>query len=135
MRFLSPNSGTRMKTSYHPCFFFHFINISSFFLNLDNIIIKLVNVRGTMQKEAEVNLADILACESQISFFFFALPGIHITQINWPLKFIVTWRKVTSLRRHILNFISWAKTSPSSFITNRYKVKLTLTIQEKKERK
>ena len=71
-----------MKTSYHPCFFFHFINISSFFLNLDNIIIKLVNVRGTMQKEAEVNLAYILACESQISFFFFALPGIHITQIN-----------------------------------------------------
>ena len=52
-------------------FFFHFINISSFFLNLDNIIIKLVNVRGTMQKEAEVNLAYILACESQISFFFF----------------------------------------------------------------
>ena len=55
-----------MRTSYHPCFFFIiFINFFSFFLNLDNIIIKLVNVRGTMRKEAEVNHAYILGCKSQ----------------------------------------------------------------------
>ena len=53
-------------------FFLNFIDIFSFFLNLDNIIIKLVNVRGTMRKEAEVNHAYILECKSQISFFFLA---------------------------------------------------------------
>ena len=63
-----------MRTSYHPCFL-KFINFIAFFLNLDNIIIKLVNVRGTMQKEAEVNHAYILGCKSH-AVFFFALPGI-----------------------------------------------------------
>ena len=52
--------------------FFYFMNFFSFFLNLDNIIIKLVNIRGTMRKQAEVNHAYILGCKSQISFFFLA---------------------------------------------------------------
>ena len=59
-----------MRTSYHPRFFFkfYFINFFSFFLHLDNIIITLLNVRGTMRKEAEVNHAYILGCKSQYFF-------------------------------------------------------------------
>ena len=60
------------------------MNFSSFFLNLDNIIIKLVNIRGTMRKEAEVNHAYVRVQEPVFSFF--ALPGIHTTQLNWPLN-------------------------------------------------
>ena len=56
-----------MRTSYHSCFFY-FISFFSFFLNLDNIIIKLVNVRGTMRNEAEVNHAYILGCKNQYLF-------------------------------------------------------------------
>ena len=48
----------------HVFILFYFINFFPFFLNLDNIIIKLVNVRGTMRKEAEVN--------QEPDFFFFS---------------------------------------------------------------
>ena len=51
--------------------FFNFINFFSFFLNLDNIIIKLVNVWGTMRKEAEVNQ------EPDFFFFFRATLGLY----------------------------------------------------------
>ena len=46
------------------------MNFFSFFLNLDNIIIKLVNVRGTMRKEAEVN-------QEPDFFFFRATLGLY----------------------------------------------------------
>ena len=52
-------------------FFFYFVNFFSFFLNLDNIIIKLVNVWGTMRKEAEVNQ------EPDFFFFFRATLGLY----------------------------------------------------------
>ena len=62
-----------MRTSYHPRFLLTFF---SFFLNLDNIIIKLVNVRGTMRKEAEVNHAYIYI-SVQEPVIFFVLPGMY----------------------------------------------------------